>query len=148
MARRQFPRVTESTKRDHIDDFDLEKIAKAQDLQAIPLLEERFQRRRSHTLDVQALQTELPSASSHSDNRFETDWSNMETELHIASVLIRLGVKDDVYWNYFAEQVRAILRINIPFPLTADAQDGSNPKFVEWAKSRNLDQNAALSMKL
>ncbi len=139
----QPPDLVEALKRDRFDDFDLERIAKAHDLQAIDVLEERFQQRHDHTLGVQALQAELPSASKHSDGRFETDWSNMENELHIASVLIRLGVKDDVYWNYLAEQAQAIIKINILFPLKADARDGTSPKFVAWAKSRNLDQNAA-----
>jgi hypothetical protein len=146
-AQGQSPDLVEALERDNIDDFDLEKIAKAQDLQAIPLLEDIFQRRRSHTLSVRALQSKLPSTLSHGDSRFETEWLNLENELHIASVLVRLGVKDDVYWNYLAEQVQAILELNIPFPWETDAQEGPNPptspKFVAWAKSRNLDQNTA-----
>jgi len=151
----QSPDLVEALKRDStgVDDgdvklpSDLEQIAKAHDLQAIPVLEEIFDQRRSRTLSVRALQSKLPSASSRGDSRFETDWLNLENELHIASVLTRLGVKDDVYWNYLAEQVQAILELNIPFPWKTDAQEGPNPptspKFVAWAKARNLDQNAA-----
>src|SRR6185312_5262231 len=55
----QSPDLVEAHKRDStgVDDgeislpSDLEKIAKAQDLQAIPLLEDLFPRHRSHTLD-------------------------------------------------------------------------------------------------
>jgi hypothetical protein len=152
-AQGQSPDLVEALERDNtgVDDgdvklpSDLEKIAKTHDMRAIPVLEEIFDQRRSHTLSIRALQSKLPSASSRGDSRFETDWLNMENELHIASILIRLGAKDDVYWNYLAEQVQAALKINIPFPLKIEAQEGpnppTNPEFLAWAKSRNRDQN-------
>ena len=151
----QSPDLVEALKRDStgVDDgdvkllFDLKRVADTHDLQAVPVLEEIFDQRRSHTLSVRALQSKLPSASSHGESRFETEWLKLEDELHIASVLIKLGVKDDVYWNYLAEQVQAIVRINIPFPFKTDAQEGPNPstspEFTAWVKSRNLDQNEA-----
>src|SRR6185437_15655297 len=132
--------------------FDLKRVADTHDLQAVPVLEEIFDQRRSHTLSVRALQSKLPSASSHGESRFETEWRKLEDELHIASVLIKLGVKDDVYWNYLAEQVQAIVRINIPFPFKTDAQEGPNPstspEFTAWVKSRNLDQDEAVIYQL
>jgi len=159
-AQGQSPDLVEALKRDStgVDDGDvkfvgdLERIAKTHDVQAIPVLEEIFDQRRSRTVGVDTLLSKLPRPPHQVEDSYEAEELNWRNELHIASVLIRLGVKDDVYWNYLAEQVQATLRLKIPFPWKTDAQEGPNPptspKFVAWAKSRNRDQNVAAMFQL
>lgn len=156
----QAPDLVEALKRDSTgaDDgdvklpSDLESIAKKHDVQAIPVLEEIFNQRRKQTLGVSALLSKIPPPPHHVEDSYESEELNWENELHIASVLIRLGVKDDVYWDYLAEQTRTSLEINIPFPLKTDAQEDPNPpmdpKFITWAKSRNRDQNMTFMFEL
>jgi HEAT repeat protein len=132
--------------------YDVERIARVHEVQAIPLLEQVFAQRRNRTLGVGAMRSKLPSTSDQSDVGFQTDCLNLQIELHIASVLIRLGVKDVVYWNYLAEQAQAALEINIPFPIKTDAQEGPNPppnpEFAAWVRSRNLDRNVTAMYEL
>lgn len=131
---------------------DLEKIAKAHDLRAVPALEEIFDQRRKQTLGIKALLAKIPPPPHQVETSYEANEINLQIEMHIASVLIRLGAKDDLYWNYLAEQTKAALEINMPFPMKTDAQEGpnppENPKLLSWAKSRNLDQNVVAMFQL
>lgn len=126
---------------------DLERIAKAHEVQAIPFVEQLFAKFHTQTIGIDAILSKIPPPSYQNDGRYETSEMNLQNELHIANVLIRLGVQDDTYWNYLAEQARASLEINIPFNVQADALGShnppTNPAFIAWAKSQNLDRNVA-----
>lgn len=153
-AQSQSSDLVEAVKRDNtgVDDgeikvpSDLEKIAKAHDVQAIPVLEKIFDQRSKQTLGIKALLAKIPPPPHNVETTYEENEIKLQIEMHIASVLIELGVKDDLYWNYLAEQTRASLAINMPFPVKTDAQEGpnppENPELLAWAKSRNLDQDA------
>lgn len=122
---------------------DLERIAKARDLQAIPVLEEIFDQRRKQAIGVKTLLAKIPPPH-QPDDRYQANVLRWNNDLHIASVLVRLGVKDDLYWDYLVGQARTSLEIDIPFPLKTDAQEGPNPpespNFLVWATSHNLDK--------
>lgn len=127
--------------------YDVERMARAHEVQAIPLLEQVFAQRRNQTIGLEALLSKIPPPPHRTEDGYEANELNLRDELQIASVLIRLGVKDDLYWNYLAEQTRAALEINIPLPFRTDAQEGpnppTNPQFLAWTRSRNLDQSTA-----
>jgi hypothetical protein len=64
-----------------------------------------------------------------------------------AEVLVRLGDKKDIYWDYLVELVRPALESNEPDPVLYDAQGkivpGPSPEWIAWAKSHNASAHAA-----
>lgn len=72
----------------------VEQIAKAHAVQAIPVLEKQF---------VVA-----------------SEEVNLKGK--IASALVRLGDKNDIYWNYLVEQATEAVNSDLPFPLARDSQ--------------------------
>lgn len=90
-----------------------EQIVEAEAVQAIPVLEEKF------------LDTQQPL-----------------DKAHIASALIRLGDKNDIYWDYLVNQAAQAVENDTPNFMSYDSQGksvgGPSPEFVEWAKARNF----------
>lgn len=66
---------------------------------------------------------------------------------HIASALIRLGEKDEIYWGYLVQQARNAVHSGMPSPVGYDAQGntiaGPSPEFTAWAQARNLAPETA-----
>ena len=94
----------------------VEQIAHAGALQAVPMLEEKFARTKD-PLD----------------------------KAKIAQVLIKLGDKDDTYWDYLVKLVTPALESDAPDFMNYDSQGksatGPSPEFIAWAKARNLPAN-------
>jgi len=96
----------------------VEEIAKAGAVQAIPILEEQFLRSEDIT-----------------------------TKAKISSALVRLGDKDETYWNYLVEQATFAVESDAPDP-TYDAQGKDtqgklSPEIVAWAKAHNVSADSA-----
>jgi len=105
----------------------VEEIAEAGAVEAIPALKEQFAR----SIDT-----------SHKD---DLDPGNKE---EIASALVRLGDKDEVYWDFLVKQATEAIDSDAPFPRDFDSQgkmlvDHFPPAFLQWAKVRGLSPDAA-----
>jgi hypothetical protein len=64
-----------------------------------------------------------------------------ETEAMIASALVRLGDKDDAYWDFLVKQATAALESDAPYPYNLSGgtlESPFSPEFLAWAKARNL----------
>jgi hypothetical protein len=65
----------------------------------------------------------------------------------IAQGLVKLGDKDDTYWNYLVQLATPAVDSDAPDFMGIDAQGksvpGPSPGFIAWAKSHSLDPNAA-----
>lgn len=63
----------------------------------------------------------------------------------IARVLIKLGDKDDTYWDFLVKQATPALESDAPDFLNFDPQaktgTGPSPEFVAWAKAHNVPPN-------
>jgi hypothetical protein len=97
----------------------VEMIAKANAVQAVPALEEQFGR--------------------------ATDYL---TKGKIASALVRLGDRDDTYWNYLLQQATAVVDSNVPDTLYSESQGkamtaGSSPELKAWAQTHNISVQTA-----
>ncbi len=98
---------------------DIERIAKAHDVEMIPVLEKQF-----------------VAASEEVDHKGV-----------IASALVRLGDKNDIYWNYLIEQATEAIDSGLPFPAARDSQGVPirgqlSPEFNAWVKARNIPPEA------
>jgi len=96
----------------------VEEIVKQGQVEAVPMLEKKFAR----TEDV------------------------IDRE-HIASALVRLGDKKDVYWNFLVRQATIAIESGIPDIFAYDSQGklirGPSPEFTAWAQGHNLSLTAA-----
>jgi len=96
----------------------VEEIAKQGNVEAVPVLEKKFAR----TEDV------------------------IDKE-HIASALVRLGDKKEVYWEFLVRQATAAIESGIPGLNGYDSQGnmvpGLSPQFTAWAQARHLSLVAA-----
>jgi hypothetical protein len=94
----------------------VEQISQAGAVQAVPMLEKKFSRT-SDPLD----------------------------KGKIAQVLIKLGDKDDTYWNYLVKLVAPALESDAPdfmnFDPQAKSSAGPAPAFVAWANAHNVPAN-------
>jgi len=71
-------------------------------------------------------------------------------KLAIASALVRLGDKDQVYWDFLADEARAAVESDAPSIFLRDSEGRVDrnqremaPEFIAWAKAHNLDRAAA-----
>jgi hypothetical protein len=68
-------------------------------------------------------------------------------KMQLASALIRLGDKNDTYWDYLVEKVNAALQNDAPSFMRYDAQGkskpGPSPEFVEWADGHHIALQSA-----
>ena len=99
--------------------YDLEQIVKAHDVQMIPVLEKQF--------DV----------ASEEVNR----------KGQIASALVRLGDKNDIYWNYLVEQATEAINSGLPSLESYDSKGVPirgqlSPEFTAWVKAHNIPPEA------
>jgi len=95
----------------HIFGVDSFELAKAGAVEAIPGLEQQFKR----SLDVRLKDS-------------------------IASALVRLGDKDQTYWDYLKDRTEAAINSTAPFPMAFDSHGQFIPKqltptFMAWAKA-------------
>lgn len=97
----------------NVDTSDVEIIAEAGAVQAIPSLEEQFGR--------------------------ETD---VDTKTKIASGLVRLGDKHNTYWNYLLEQATLAVDSDVPDAVFSKTVD-QNSELQAWAQAHNVSANTA-----
>jgi hypothetical protein len=103
-----------------VDASDVETIARAGAVQAVPALKVQF----AHTTDL-------------------------DTKMKIADGLVRLGDKDDTYWNFLLKQATLAVDSDLPDPFH-DSQGNliSNrqvsPEFKMWIQAHNVDVNTAV----
>jgi PBS lyase HEAT-like repeat len=101
----------------NVDTYDVEIIAEAGAVQAIPSLEEQFGR----TTDV-------------------------DTKTKIANGLVRLGDKHNTYWNYLLEQTTLAVDSDVPDALFSDPLGKTvdqNSELQAWAQAHNVSANTA-----
>ncbi len=101
----------------NVDVVDVEIIAEAGAVQAIPSLEEQFVR----TTDV-------------------------DTKTKIANGLVRLGDKHNTYWNYLLEQATLALDSEVPDAVFSDPLGKTvdqNSELQAWAQAHNVSANTA-----
>lgn len=98
----------------NVDVVDVEIIAEAGAVQAIPSLEEQFGR----TTDV-------------------------GTKTKIASGLVRLGDKHNTYWNYLLEQATLAVDSDVPDALLSGKTVDQNSELQAWAQAHNVSANTA-----
>lgn len=104
----------------NVNTSDVEIIAEARAVQAIPSLEEQFER----TTDV-------------------------DTKTKIANGLVRLGDKHNIYWNYLLEQATLAVDSDVLDPLFSDAvgkktRDQLSSEIQAWAQAHNVSANTAV----
>lgn len=97
----------------------VEQIAEAHAVQAIPALKAQF------TLSQDA-----------------------SSKAKIADALVRLGDKDDTYWNYLIEQASEAIHSTIPLPTVFDShgtviRGQVSQEFVAWTKAHNVSPEIA-----
>ena len=94
----------------------VEQLAQAKASQAVPMLEAKF----THTKDV-------------------------SDRAHVASALIRLGDKNDIYWEFLAKHAATAVESDAPDFMNFDPQAktgaGPSPEFIAWAKAHNVPPN-------
>ncbi len=71
-----------------------------------------------------------------------------QTKGVLASALVTLGDKEQVYWDFLAEQATEAIESDIPFPRDFDSQgkmlkDHFSPAFLQWAKNHSLSPGNA-----
>lgn len=99
---------------------DADLIAKAGAVEAIPALKEQFLRKQDAT-----------------------------DKAKIAQVLLKLGDKDDSYWNFLVDLVTPALESDAPDFMSYDSQGksqpGPSPEFSAWATAHNLPPNGSIA---
>jgi len=68
---------------------------------------------------------------------------DVDTKAWIASELVKLGDRDETYWNFAVEQAREVIESDVPSPIAFDAEGKPvpgqvSPEFAAWAKAHNL----------
>jgi hypothetical protein len=105
----------------------VEEIVYAGAAEAIPFLKEQFAR------------------SIDPGHKNDLDPGN---KAEIASALVRLGDKDQIYWDFLAKQADDAIESDPPFPREFDSQgrmldDHFSSAFLQWAKDHNLSPSDA-----
>lgn len=63
----------------------------------------------------------------------------------IASALVRLGDRDEIYWDFLVKQATTAVESDVPDFMNFDPQAktgaGPSPQFVAWAKAHNVPPN-------
>jgi hypothetical protein len=104
------------------------RLAEARAVQAIPMLEEKYSRTSSNFDEAHLLGASVTLA--------DLDKANL------ASVLIRLGDKKEIYWNYLIKQATLALEMDIPKYLSyvekGKAGSGPSPQLSAWAAAHHV----------
>jgi hypothetical protein len=102
--------------------YDVEQLAEAGAVEAIPALEEKFAR--------------MPGSPS----RYPS-WDAAD-KAHVASALVRLGDKKQIYWDYLIKQATEAVNSDAPDPASYDSKGkplpGVSPEFQAWADAHKL----------
>jgi len=66
----------------------------------------------------------------------------------IADALVRLGDKDDTYWDYLVQQATIAVENDAPFPVSLEGQGKTGPQqyspdFIAWTKAHNVSADSA-----
>ena len=120
-------RVTDAIKNvneGHFALVNVEEIARAGARQAIPSLKEQFLRSQDATAKAK-----------------------------LADALVRLGEKDESYWNFLDKQATDSVESDPPFPREFDPQgkmlkDHYSPAFLQWANVHALSLEAAVELSM
>jgi len=102
----------------------LQRIARAGAVEAVPLLHQQFTRTEDDLLKTV-----------------------------IASTLVRLGDKEQMYWDFLESHAKVAVENNAPFPFSFDAQGSTVKKqlseeFLQWAKTNNVDPKIAVTVQM
>ena len=105
---------------------EVEELAKAGAVEAIPTLEEKFGQ-------IRGGPSKYPS------------W-NVLMKAHVASALVRLGDKKQIYWDYLVKQATLAVENDAPNPSTYDSKGKSiySPAFIAWVKAHKLGHPGVL----
>jgi HEAT repeat protein len=93
----------------------LELIAKSHAVQTIPVLEKQF-----------------------------TNSSDPTIKGKIADALVRLGDKNNDYWDFLVKEATPAVESDAPPLVPSDSQQGPSPEFIAWAKAHNVTTDSAL----
>lgn len=108
---------------------DVDMIGRGGAVKAIPLLEKQF-----HRILV------APGAPKNPQ-----DLSNLLDKAKIAQVLLKLGDKDDTYWDFLVQLATPVLESDAPDFMNYDAKGGSSagpsPASTAWADAHNMHPN-------
>ncbi len=70
------------------------------------------------------------------------DGHDVQMKSRIASALVKLGDRNDTYWNFLVEQATPAAQSDAPDPKclvpTGRSGQGSSPEYAAWAKSHNI----------
>lgn len=87
-----------------------------------------------------------PAAVCNIEEIFEVT-SQTELKERIASILMRIGVRDSVYFDFLSAQARNALASDMPWAELFDKSTGKvtgvNPAFLEWCRKHGRDQQGA-----
>jgi hypothetical protein len=98
----------------------VEQLAEAGAVEAIPVLEDKFAR--------------IPGGP----REYPTEDAFLKA--HVASALIRLGDKKEIYWDYLLKQAALVIDSDAPDPSSIDSNGkyAESPEFIAWIKAHNL----------
>ncbi len=76
--------------------------------------------------------------------------SDSLTKENVASVLMNIGQKDEIYWSTLSKRAQEIVDSLAPDPLVYNADGKSvrgviSPEFLQWAKDNNIPRDQAVS---
>jgi hypothetical protein len=115
----ELDRAIARTKSGNVGSRDVEILAKFKATQSIPALEAQFART-----------------------------TDMNTKMKIADGLVRLGDKDDAYWNFLLQQATLAVNSDLPEPFY-DSQGNATgrqlaPDFKAWIQAHQIDASTAI----
>jgi HEAT repeat protein len=71
--------------------------------------------------------------------------SDVKVKRRIASILITLGIKDRIYFDYLVQEAKKGLNNDMPWPSAYDERGRLNkdvtPAFIAWCKKNGIDPN-------
>jgi hypothetical protein len=109
--------------------FDVDMIGRGGAVEAIPLLEKQFNR-----ILVAPIAPKNPG-----------DLSRLLDKAKIAQVLVKLGDKDDTYWDFLVKAAAPAIESDAPDFMNYDAEgkssSGPSPAFTAWANAHNVPPN-------
>jgi hypothetical protein len=103
--------------------YHVEQLAHLHATQAVPMLKEKF------------LRTQ-----------------DLADKAHVASVLVRLGATEEIYWDFLIQLATRVVENDAPNFYAYDSQGktlpGPNPAFVAWADAHHLDHQGLLEQQM